>query len=229
MKQLKRKLMCAAVGLTLCLSAGHANAFLCYDAPRTAELAVQGVQRMLSLISEYQKEYSKEEELKTWETRNTIKEEEQPTTSGYEYIQQAKPMEMGSEEYLPANGDATAAEKYIREKFFLPADIAKLTPEEKNKVEQLRYAYVEALAKEVLSLSAGVRENAQAELAQLEKSITRTGGNVQQVDLLIQNKKTMVNQKGADVILQAKLMELEAASMLLGLNLELVANPDTVK
>ena len=226
---INQKLLCAVTVIGIGLSAVSAQAFLCYDVVRTAEHAGQGAQRMLSLISEYQKVYSKKQELKTWEGRKVIKEEEQPITSGYDYMKQTKPMEMGSEQYLPAKADATAAEAYIRDKFFLPVDKAKVTDEEANKVEHLRYEYVEALAKEVLSLSAGVRENAQSELERLQEAKTQTGGNIQQIDLLVQGNKTMVNQKGADLILQAKLMELEAAEMLLGLNLQLVANPDTVK
>ena len=229
MKQLKQKLMCVIVTVGISLSAVSAQAVLCYDAVRTGEHAAQGAQRTMSLISEYQKVYSKQEELKTWEEKKEIKEEEQPITSGYDYMKKTKPMEMGSEEFLPAEADANEAEKYIRAKFFLPVDKGKITEEEANEVEHLRYAYVEALAKEVLSLSAGVRENASAELNRLKDSKTETGGNIQQIDLLSQTKKTMINQKGADLILQAKLMELEAAEMLLGLNSELVANPDTVK
>jgi len=45
------------------------------------------------------------------------------------------------------------------------------------------------------------------------------------VDLLAQTKKVMVEQKAADILLQAKLLELDAARMLVGLNPQRVEKP----
>lgn len=224
MKQVSHKIMGMIVGIGLGFSVTSADAYLMYDTMRTAEFAVQGVQRMLSLISEYQKVQSKQEELKTWENKKEMKEKDSLSAETYEYLKDKMSMEKGIEEFLPAM-TANEAEEHIKEKFFLPAN-GQYTPKDKKDVEQRRYIYVESLAKELLSLSAGVRERAQSSLHALKEADTTAGGNIQQIDLLIQTKKTMAEQKAADVLLQAKILELEAAEMLLHLPLEYVENPE---
>lgn len=226
MKKNNHKIMAAIVGLGLGFSATSANAFLAYDATRTAEFAVQGVQRMLSLITEYQKVFSKQEELKTWENKKGMKDKDSLSASPYQYLEQTKSTTMGAHEYYPSQETAEKAEQYIKENFFLPADEKQFTQEKKKEIEQRRYAYVEALAKEVLSLSAGIRTSAQASLSGIKEADTKAGGNIQQLDLLIQNKKTMAEQKAADILLQAKLLELEAAKMLLHMDLQYYENPE---
>jgi len=237
MKQFKRKLLCATIGLGLGMSVASAQAtgWPVFDVMRTAEFAVQGVQRLLSLISEYQKVHSKKEELKTWEVKKKIDpKKEQPSCSTYSYIEGVAPMSQESSTYLKQT-EAGAVEEEIQKQLFLPADrtAARATDKERQEVELRRRKYMEELAKEILSLSEGVKENAAAELSTLEKATSQkdnkpvqAGSNIQQVDLLVQTKKTMVEQKGADIILQAKIMELEALEMLLGTDVFLVANPE---
>lgn len=226
MKKNNHKIMAAIVGLGLGFSVTSSDAFLAYDAARTAEFAVQGVQRMLSLITEYQKVLSKQEELKTWENKKKMKDTDSLAAGPYQYLEKAKSTKMGAHEYYPSQEDAEKAEQYIKENFFLPSDQKQFSLEKKKEVEQRRYAYVEALAKEVLSLSAGIREQAQASLTAIKEADTKAGGNIQQIDLLIQNKKTMAEQKAGDILLQAKLLELEAAKMLLNMDLQYHENPE---
>ena len=145
----------------------------------------------------------------------------------YEYMKNATAT--GSEEYIPAQSSASEQEKYVREHLFYDSDESKLTEEAKQKVINTRLAYVEALAKEVLSLSAGARESIASELSILSKAKTTAGGVIQQVDLLAQTKKVMIEQKAADILLQAKLLELDAAQMILGLNPQRIENPDESK
>lgn len=226
MKQISRKIIGMVVGVGLGFSVTSAQAYLMFDAMRTAEFAVQGVQRMLSLISEYQKVQSKQEELKSWENKKQMKEEDSLKAEPYEYLKDKMDMEKDIEKFLPAM-TANEAEAHIKEKFFLPSD--GYTQEQKKEVEQRRYAYLEALSKELLSLSAGVKKKAQESLQSLKDADTVAGGNIQQMDLLIQTKKTMVEQKVADVLLQAKLLELEAAKILLHMGLEYIENPEEVE
>ena len=137
MKKVSYKIICGMVGLGLGFSITSANAFLTSDAVRTAEFAVQGVQRMLSLISEYQKVQSKQEELKSWENKKEMKEEDLLTPDVYNYLEAASITKMGSEEYYPAQDNAEAAEKYIKEKFFLPVDTKEYTLEKKKEVTSM--------------------------------------------------------------------------------------------
>ena len=237
MKQLKRKLLCATVGLGLGMSVASAQAsgWPVYDVMRTAEFAAQGVQRLLSLISEYQKVHSKKEELKTWEHKKQINpEKEQPKAAMYNYVEQASPMTQPSSQFLTRTS-AGSIEEEIQEKLFLPADATaeRATEKERKAVMLRRRKYMEELAKEILSFSEGIRQSTASELESLRQSSQQdgnkpmqAGSNIQQVDLLVQTKKTMVEQKGADIILQAKIMELEALEMLLGLDVALVANPE---
>jgi hypothetical protein len=185
MKKINQKIMGAVLGLGLIFSASSANAFLVADAMRTAEFTLQGVQRMLSLISEYQKVQSKIDELKSWENKKKMEDKDILSSGIYEYLKGAKTTKMGSEEFFPPQENAEAAEEYIKTHFFLPADSKEYTSEKQKEIERRRYAYVEALAKEVLSLSAGIREGAQASLTALSEAEMAAGGNIQQVDLLI--------------------------------------------
>jgi len=241
--------MAVGVGLTMGLMSGTAQAYWCpivYDTVRTAWFTTQGTNRLMSFIAEKQTIGSKKKELKLWETRKNFKEkkDESKKTSEdegeegegensdkyfpegvyYQYMKDATAT--GSEEYLPAQSDAEAQENYVRENFFYDSDVSKVTEEDKKNVQNKRQAYVEALASEVLSLSAGARENIAAELNILKKAKTTAGGTIQQIDVLVQTKKVMVEQKAADILLQSKLLELEAAQLMLGLNPQRVEKPD---
>ena len=114
MKNFKRTLLCATLGLGIGLSVSTTQAFFVYDATRTAEFAVQGVQRMLSLISEYHKVHAKEEEIKIWEGKKQLKEEDLLQGSTYDFLKSGNVMSMGSETYLPAFENIDDADKYIR-------------------------------------------------------------------------------------------------------------------
>ena len=74
MKMKKQNLVAIMLGLGLGFSVTTANAWFVFDPLRTAEFVIQGVQRMLSYVSEAQKVDSKEEEKKIWETRKNNKE-----------------------------------------------------------------------------------------------------------------------------------------------------------
>jgi len=132
----------------------------------------------------------------------------------------------GSEAYIPAQSDASAQENYVREALFYDSDVSNLTEKDKQEVLNKRLAYVEALAMEVLSLSAGARDSIAAELNILKDAKTTAGGVIQQVEMMAQTKKVMIEQKAADILLQAKLLELDAAQLILGLNPQRVENPD---
>ena len=288
MKRVKQNLVAITLGLGLGLSVTTAEAItpFVYDVTRTAEFAIQGVQRMLSYVSEAQKVESKEEEKKIWEKRKNNKEaqgesdggesggseggggsedddcksskklpyennfyrymggttdldmnnEEEEGKSGEEdeenkreSINSVKPMTMGSEKYLPATEDTKTAEDYIREHFFYDPDLTKVSETKKNEIIQHRYAYLETLAQEVLELSQGARSAILSDLSTLSKSKTTAGGDINQVEFMIQTKKVMAEQKAADIILQAKLMELEAARMFLNISPQRVEDPNKTK
>jgi len=301
MKIMKQNLVAIALGLGIGLSVTTAEAItpFVFDATRTAEFAVQGVQRMLSYVSEAQKVNSKEEEKKLWEKRKKNKEKDGDSSSSdgesggsgesggggsdgkdddcksskklpyesqyYRYlggktdqdmkneniddedednsgeedndgesddresVKSVNPTSMGSEKYLPAKSDTKSAEDYIREHFFYDPDLSKVTQAKKNEIIQHRYAYLETLAQEVLELSIGARSAIQSDLSVLSKSKTTAGGDINQVEFMIQTKKVMAEQKAADIILQAKLMELEAAKMFLNLSPQRIEDPDKEK
>ena len=298
MKTVNQNLVAIALGLGLGLSVSTANAVtpFVYDVTRTAEFAIEGVQRMLSYVSRVQEEESKEEEQVTWEKRKDNKDAQAKASDGgsgdgsdgssgeggssggsskksdkpkklpyesefYKYMggktdcdlakeekdagtdetkgepdeenesdeneetERINPMAMGSEQYLPAMADAGEAEDYIRQNFFFDPDLDKVTEEEKNRIEQHRYAYVETLATEVLQISQGARSAIAKDLGVLSESKTTAGGDVNQVEFMVQTKKVMAEQKAADIVLQAKLMELEAAKMLLNLSPQRIEDP----
>jgi len=289
MKKIKQNLVAVTLGLGLGLSVTTAEAItpFVYDVTRTAEFAIQGVQRMLSYVSEAQKVESKEEEKKIWEKRKNNKEAQGESGGGesggseggggskddddctsskklpyennfYRYmggttdldmadendedksgeedeenkresIDSVKPMSMGSEKYLPAAKDTKTAEDYIREHFFFDPDLTKVTEAKKNEIIQHRYAYIETLAQEVLEISQGARKAILSDLSTLSKSKTTAGGDINQVEFMIQTKKVMAEQKAADIILQAKLMELEAAKMFLNISPQRVEDPNKTK
>ena len=232
------------IGLTMGLMSSTAHAFFCpivYDVVRTSYFAIQTGGRLDSVIAEQEAISSKKEELKIWETRKRFKEDKKKGKGGeagedgdaekffpeavyYEYMKNAAAT--GSEEYLQAQADAARQADYVRKNFFYDSDISKLTEEDKQKVINRRLSYIDALAKETLSLSAGARENIAAELNILKDVKTTAGGTIQQIDMLVQTKKVMVEQKAADILLQAKLLELEAAQLMLGLNPQRVEKPD---
>ena len=292
MRKVKQNIVAITLGLGLGLSVTTAEAItpFVYDVTRTAEFAIQGVQRMLSYVSEAQKVESKEEEKKTWEKRKNNKDAQEGGSDGgesggsegggeskdddgcksskklpyennfYRYmggktdldmadendedksekendenefkreeIDSVKPMSMGSEKYLPATSDTKTAEEYIREKFFFDPDLTKVTETKKNEIIQHRYAYLETLAQEVLEISQGARKAILSDLSTLGQSKTTAGGDINQVEFMIQTKKAMVEQKAADIILQAKLMELEAAKMFLNISPQRIENPNKTK
>ena len=107
MKRIKILSLLTGIGLLFSSVPGHT--FLAYDAMRTAEFAVQGVQRMLSLITEYQKVYSKQEELKVWENRATMKEEDLLSGEMYQYLENVNTEDLDSEKYYPPQENAEAA------------------------------------------------------------------------------------------------------------------------
>jgi len=284
MKMKKQNLVAIMLGLGLGFSATTARAWFVFDALRTAEFAIQGVQRMLSYVSEAQKVKSKEEEKKVWEIRKNNKEaqgssdgegseseggsgkaDDKPKKLPYENmfyryfggttdqdmnddddedkskkeddeeeskrddIASINPMSMGSEQYLPTTGDTATAEDYIRKNFFYDPDLTKVTEAEKNRIIQHRYGYLETLAQEVLQISQGARQAIAADLTTLSKSKTTAGGDINQIEFMIQTKKVMAEQKAADIILQAKLMELEAARMFLNLSPQRIEDPSKTK
>ena len=219
------RILCGGIGLLLTLSvATEAKAWFVFDVMRTAQFAMQGVQRLLNIVSEYEKSFIKQQEVLMRKIKSGVTEADLPTGDVYQFLDQAGIMEMGSEQYLPSTANAAQADQNIREKFFYPADLNKLTEKEKEKVLQRRYAYMSALTKEVLSLSAAVKEQVAKEQEKL-KSAPTEGSGVQQVELLAQNKKMMVEQQAASVMLQAKIFELEAARMLMNLDPQLMEPP----
>ncbi len=205
------------------MSSTSVKADLVFDTFRTVKFAMQGVQRLMSLAPQYAKVSSKEKELKHWEGKKEITNQVQPAMSAY--LDKLEETEMKSDTLVPPQKDVAAADKFIREKFYLPEDIQEVTNEKRLEVEKNRAAYVEELAKEILSLSEGIRENVAAEQNALEKAETATGGIIQQVDLMTQTKKTMAEQKLADVILQAKLLELDVAEIMMGSSTQLIEDP----
>ena len=236
MINIKQKLgcICLAFGLTLSVSTGANAQILTLDVVRTVQFAVQSIQRMQELLTEYQKVFTKMKELEIWEKKTAITKV--PESFSYEFMAgksdaagSFNPFQMGSEEYMPAEGDAEAAEKYIKENFFFDEDISKVTEEKKKEVMKRRHEYVEALAKEVMSLSEAIREQIASEQKRLSEAQTDTGSVIQQLDLLSQNKKIMVEQKAGDILLQAKLFELEAAQMLFSLSTQLIEDPEKKK
>ena len=225
MKQIRQQLCRSLTAMILILSlATPARSWFVFDVMRTGQFSIQGVQRLLNTITEYEKVYIKQQEVLMRKLKAAISEADLPKAQVYEFLQEHNIMEMGSEEYLPATTDTAAAEAYIREKFFFPSDETKLTEQEKEKIIQRRYAYLEALSKEILSLSAALKEQTAKEQEVLKNAKT-TGSGVQQIELLVQNKKVMVEQQAVSVLLQAKIFELEAAQMMMTLNPKLMEKP----
>ena len=209
--------------LCIGMSSTAVKADLVFDTFRTVKFAMQGVQRLMSLAPQYAKVSSKEKELKNWEGKKDIQKQVQPAMATY--LEQVEKNEMESDKLVPPQKDVVSADKFIREKFYLPEDLKEVTDEKKKEIEENRAKYVEELAKEVLSLSEGVRENVAAEQNALKEAETAAGGMIQQVDLMTQTKKIMAEQKLADVILQAKLLELEAAEVMMGSSTQLIKDP----
>ena len=227
MKKIRKALlgMAVGIGLSVGLMSGEAKACsLVFDVYRTGLFTAQNGSRITTLVLEYQIVNSKKEELKIWEKRKQFKEEEMPKGAYYDYMINATAT--GSETYNPDQGDPSAQEDYARQNLFYDSDVSNLTEAEKQKVINTRLSYLESLAAEVLSLSAGARESIAAEVNTLKEAKTTAGGEIQQVDLLVQTKKLMVEQKAADILLQAKLLEFEAAQLITGLNPQRSEDPE---
>lgn len=213
-----RKILCGVIGFGLTLGVARVgHAWFVFDVMRTAQFAMQGVQRLLNIVTEYEKSYVKQQEVLMRKVKSSVSEADLPTGDVYDFLSKANIMEMGSNQYLPSTDNAAVIDQNIRKKFFYPADLSKVTEQEKEKVLRQRYAYMEALTKEVLSLSAAVKEQVAKEQEKLSAAKT-AGSGVQQVELLAQNKKIMVEQQAASVLLQAKILELEAARTLMNLD-----------
>lgn len=227
--------MGATVGLYLGLSVIPAQAFLVYDARRTAQLAGQGIQRLMSLLIEYQKVHAKEEELKIWEQKKKMREKGEdrsengdlPASECYNYATQAVNQSTSeSTKYLPVEKatDTKAAEKMIREKFFVRGICKGEKPATQQEREQAilnRHKYLEEVSKEVLSLSEGIREKTAQDLKHLSEVPNQAGGQIQQIYLMTHTKRLMTQQKATDLLFQTKLLELEAAEMMTNLPVEL--------
>ncbi|MDY6407959.1 MAG: hypothetical protein SPL08_04600 [Pseudomonadota bacterium] len=234
------------VGLSMGMMAGTANAVFCplvTDVVRTTYFATQTGARLASAIYVAETVSSKKDELKIWERRKRFKDDKEgeegeetgeegseggsenqfPEGIYYSYMKNATAT--GSEKYMPTQDDPEEQEKYVREHLFYDSDVSKLTEADRQKVIQLRQSYLEALASEILSLSAGARDSIISELSILKDAKTTAGGVIQQVDLLAQTKKVMIEQKAADILLQAKLLELDAAKMIMGLNPQRIEDP----
>lgn len=235
MTNVKKMIMGATVGLYLGLSIVPAQAFLVYDAPRTAQLAGQGIQRLMSLLIEYQKVHAKEEELKIWEQKKKMREKGEdgsengdlPASECYNYATQAVNQSTNeSTKYLPVEKatDTKAAEKMIREKFFVRGICKGEKPATQQEREQAilnRHKYLEEVSKEVLSLSEGIREKTAQDLKHLSEVPNQAGGQIQQIYLMTHTKRLMTQQKATDLLFQTKLLELEAAEMMTNLPVEL--------
>lgn len=237
MTNIKKIMMGAAVGLYLGFGVVSAQALspFVYDAPRTAKLAGQGVQRLLSLLTEYQKVHAKEEELKIWEQKKKMREKGEdgsengdlPESGCNAYATQAVNQSTNeSIKYLPMEQatDPETAEKMIREKFFVrgmckgekPA-----TQQERDQAILNRHKYLEEVSKEVLSLAEGIREKTAEDLKHLSQVPNQAGGQIQQIYLMTHTKRLMAQQKATDLLFQTKLLELEAAEMMTNLPVEL--------
>lgn len=235
MTNVKKMIMGATVGLYLGLSVIPAQAFLVYDARRTAQLAGQGIQRLMSLLIEYQKVHAKEEELKIWEQKKKMREKGEdrsengdlPASECYNYATQAVNQSTSeSTKYLPVEKatDTKAAEKMIREKFFVRGICKGEKPATQQEREQAilnRHKYLEEVSKEVLSLSEGIREKTAQDLKHLSEVPNQAGGQIQQIYLMTHTKRLMTQQKATDLLFQTKLLELEAAEMMTNLPVEL--------
>ena len=129
------RILCGGIGLLMTLGvASEAKAWFVFDVMRTAQFAMQGVQRLLNIVSEYEKSFIKQQEVLMRKVKSGVTEADLPTGDVYQFLDQAGIMEMGSEQYLPSTANAAQADQYIREKFFYPADLSKLTEKEKEKV-----------------------------------------------------------------------------------------------
>ena len=127
--------------------------------------------------------------------------------------------------YVKSSSDGDEMENNIKDSLFYKADLSEVTEEVRNEIIQNRYAYVKALANGVLELSNDVRDKIKEDLSILKDAKTTGGGNINQVQFMVQTKKTMVEQKAADIMLQARLFEMEAAQMLLNLNPQYINDP----
>lgn len=232
MTMFNHKIMGSVVGLCLGGMAATAGAqscwFLAYDVLRTEEFTVTAAERQMWFNAEKDKYDAKVTEINVMEKKKGFKKKQLLASPSYDYMAGADCARMGSDTIFETGSmmDMDMTKEAIYETFFLKPDDNNVSEEKRDDIVNKRHNYIRQLSQEVLSLSYGYRGSIAEELERLSKAPTEAKGNIQQIELMAQTKKTMVEEKAAELLFQAKLVEFDAAQMLLGVEHQYICDPD---
>ncbi len=211
------------VGLILTGMAVPVSAtFVVGDIMRGLEKTLEGVDRTVQSVSEQMKNQNLEEQIQTWS--GTVEVTTKPSWQMYDYLLKTPFNTLPSSKIGLAQEDMAAAREFVRSTFFLPAG-SDPTDAEKEAILALRREYVSTLAQEQTTLATGIRENVAQDLKNTQEAEGSGGGILQEIQLDTQTMRSLTMLSAANVIMGIKMMELEAAQMLLDKDVVLETAP----
>ncbi len=210
---MKSGLKFMGVGLILLGMAVPVRAtFVVTDVFRSLEKVLEDIDRLTQSISEEMKNAAKEIEIKVWSEEKEVSTK--PTAGAYDFLFKTPLSSLESAKIAPAQDDMEKAREFVKKTFFLPEG-SEPTDAEKQAINAIRQEYVSLLAQEQLTLAAGIQDSIQADMEALQKAEGSGAGILQEIKLDTQTVKTSALMSAANVVLGIKVMELDAAQLLL--------------
>lgn len=190
------------------------------DMMRGMEKTLENVDRIVQSISEKMKNANLEDQIKTW--NGTVDVTTKPSWQIYDYLLNTPFNTLPSSHIGISQSDMAAAREFVRRSFFVPDGA---TDSEKNFMRALRRKYVSLLAQEQLTLANGIRDQVANDMKTAQNSEGSGGGILQEIQLDTQTIRALTMLSAANVIMGIKMMELDAAEMLLSKDVVLKEKP----
>lgn len=208
--------------LVVCVSVSGGATFAVLDVFRGLQFTMQSIERTSQYAANLAKNNALKEQVEIWTGTTSITP---PSASTYDFVTQNDPNSLPSAEIAPPQESLEEALAFVKKTFFVPADAANVTEEMKAEVRNKRKTYVTNLGKEIISYAAGVRSSTADDLKSLQEASSSAGGIIQEIELNTETIKSLALITAANVFLEARLMEMEAASMLLKQEEQLLEKP----
>lgn len=210
------------LGMGVCMVVPVQATFTVLDVFRGTQLTLQSIERASQYAANLSKNNALEKQIQIWTAKTEITP---PKASTYEYALKNDSTTLPSSEVAPPQKSLDEAVAFVQKTFFLPANTAEATEEMKAEIVNKRKAYVTHLGKEIISYASGIRTSTADDLKSLEESSSAAGGILQEIELNTETIKSLVLITAANIFLEARVMEMEAAGMLLGQEEQLLEQP----
>lgn len=196
--------------------------FIVLDSFRGLQLTLQSFERTDQYAANLAKNNALKDQVEIWTETTSITP---PSASTYDFVSQIDLTSLPSAEIAPPQESLEEALSFVKKTFFVPTDVLHVTEEQKAEVRNKRKIYVANLGKEIISYAAGVRSSTADDLKSLQEASSSAGGIIQEIELNTETVKSLALITAANVFLEARLMEMESASMLLKQEEQLLKKP----